>query len=409
MLGAEAGGAVNAIKPIAQAIDAMGDSAERNKAILAALGDELGSRVIQAMKGGKSFSDAFADSIQGASQKTADAASKIDLGINKIKAGFAAAFENIPLGKLSEVLDAAGTKVQAFAQSLNAISWETFTTGATTAMAAVNPPLQTLKTNVDSVKTSLAVDIWTMFVTGATTALGQVNVFLQQLTALVQGTFTTMWATVASAATGAIGQITDALNGLISKINEVIELLNTLRASADSVQEGLKDAREIMDKSIFRDPNSPAYQGNVPGNIFPGQAATGGLLGGRGTGTSDSNLMWLSRGEHVMPANAVRQPGVLQLLEALRRSGGNLRGVLDRMGHFALGGMVSAPAFAAGGTVGGMSNVTIQFPGVQPITGLRASSVVVDELRRSAALAQVRSAGASRRGTPDASAHVAFD
>ena len=38
--------------------------------------------------------------------------------------------------------------------------------------------------------------------------------------------------------------------------------------------------------------------------------------------------------------------------------------------------------FAGGGMVGGMSNVTIQFPGLPPISGLRASSAVVDELRR---------------------------
>ena len=62
-------------------------------------------------------------------------------------------------------------------------------------------------------------------------------------------------------------------------------------------------------------------------------------------------------------------PACLQLLEALRRSGGNLRGVLDRMGHFAMGGMVGAPAFAAA-AVSGMSNVTIQFPGLPPIGGL---------------------------------------
>src|SRR5204862_5631411 len=93
--------------------------------------------------------------------------------------------------------------------------------------------------------------------------------------------------------------------------------------------------------------------------------ASGGLLGGRGTGTSDSNLAWLSRGEHIMPARAVAQPGVLAFLEALRRSGGNLGQVLDGMGRFALGGMVPRmPAFAAGGLAGGMSNVTIQFPGL---------------------------------------------
>jgi hypothetical protein len=134
---------------------------------------------------------------------------------------------------------------------------------------------------------------------------------------------------------------------------------------------------------------SPAA-GGEPGGI---PMASGGLLGGRGTGTSDSNLAWVSRGEHIMPARAVAQPGVLAFLEALRRSGGNLSAALDGMGRFALGGMVPRmPAFVAGGLAGG-SNVTIQFPGLPAIGGLRASSDVVDQLHRAAALAQVRSGG----------------
>jgi len=121
--------------------------------------------------------------------------------------------------------------------------------------------------------------------------------------------------------------------------------------------------------------------------------ASGGLLGGTGTGTSDSNLAWVSRGEHIMPARAVAQPGVLSFLEALRRSGGDLGRVLNGMGRFALGGMVPRmPAYAAGGLAGG-SNVTIQFPGLPAIGGLRASSDVVDQLHKAAALAQVRSGG----------------
>jgi hypothetical protein len=122
--------------------------------------------------------------------------------------------------------------------------------------------------------------------------------------------------------------------------------------------------------------------------------ARGGLLGGRGSGTSDSNLAWVSRGEYITPARAVAQPGVLAFLEALRRSGGNLSRVLDGMGRFALGGMVPRmPAFAVGGSVGSMSHVTIAFPGLPAIGGLRASSDVVDQLQRAAALAQVRSGG----------------
>jgi hypothetical protein len=40
-----------------------------------------------------------------------------------------------------------------------------------------------------------------------------------------------------------------------------------------------------------------------------------------------------------------------------------------------------------------MHNVTINFPGLPEITGLRASSGVVDQLRNAAAMAQVRSGG----------------
>jgi hypothetical protein len=134
----------------------------------------------------------------------------------------------------------------------------------------------------------------------------------------------------------------------------------------------------------------------APAAAGGGQFAGGGLLGGRGSGTSDSNLAWLSRGEYITPARAVAQPGVLAFLEALRRSGGNLSRVLDGMGRFALGGMVPrmpAMAFAGGGAVGSMSHVTIAFPGLPAIGGLRASSDVVDQLHRAAALAQVRSGG----------------
>jgi len=133
----------------------------------------------------------------------------------------------------------------------------------------------------------------------------------------------------------------DAVVGILAKLGELeVKLANLIG-----------DMIKAFAKGFSGGGGTPGSVTPIPGN------ARGGLLGGRGTGTSDSNLAWVSRGEHIMPARAVKQPGVLALLEALRRSGGNLRGVMDGMGRFAGGGMVPRlPAFAAGGLVGGMSH-----------------------------------------------------
>jgi hypothetical protein len=174
-----------------------------------------------------------------------------------------------------------------------------------------------------------------------------------------------IWDTFANAGIAAINTISNAIDGLIAKFKAIGS------AIAGAFSGG----------------------GGEPGSVTPAPGfAHGGMIGGRGSGTSDSNLAWVSRGEHIMPARAVRQPGVLAFLEALRRSGGDLSRVLDGIGRFATGGLVTMPALAGGG-IGGMSHVTIQFPGLAPIGGLRATQSVVDELQRAAAMAQVRSGG----------------
>lgn len=162
----------------------------------------------------------------------------------------------------------------------------------------------------------------------------------------------------------------------------MIDLGSTLGGVTGSLSQVILELREKareLGGGFGRDPSAWSW-------------ARGGLLGGRGTGTSDSNLAWVSRGEYITPAGAVRQPGVLAFLEALRRSGGNLGRVLDGMGRYALGGLVvpsAIPAMAGGGS---MHPVTINFAGTT-VAGLRASSEVVEELRRAAVLAQVRSGG----------------
>jgi ABC-type transporter Mla subunit MlaD len=198
-----------------------------------------------------------------------------------------------------------------------------------------------------------------------------------------------------------VGRLADQQGELVSAFNDLMEMvkdgLQATKASVEAAAETIKSGFDQFGQQLQEGRYNQQGQQTFPGKFDQEgmqRNARGGLLGGRGSGTSDSNLAWVSRGEHIMPARAVAQPGVLAFLEALRRSGGNLRSVLDGMGRFALGGMVPRmPAFAAGGLAGGMSNVTIQFPGLPAIDGLRASSAVVDELHRAAALAQVRSGG----------------
>jgi hypothetical protein len=163
-------------------------------------------------------------------------------------------------------------------------------------------------------------------------------------------------------------QVQDAtnktMNGIVQSINNVGKPFNQ---GIDKIAQAIVQAANTL------------QQLSAPG------AARGGLIGGRGGGTSDSNLAWLSRGEFVISAAAVRRLGA-GFFAAL--NAGMIPG-------FALGGLVPRPAmaFAGGGPVGGSNHVTIQFPGLPPVGGLRASSAVVEELQRAAALAQVRSGG----------------
>lgn len=156
-------------------------------------------------------------------------------------------------------------------------------------------------------------------------------------------------------------------------------------------------------KQAIRDVPSANNTAGAPlGDV---QFAGGGYTGNRGVG----RIAGVVHGqEYVQPAHVVRKPGVLAFLEILRRTG-DLHAAIARFSRgYSSGGLVDSinasmarnfaipglRGFASGGFVGGStSNVTIQFPGVPDIVGLRASSDVVDQLRKAAAMAQVRSGG----------------
>jgi hypothetical protein len=83
----------------------------------------------------------------------------------------------------------------------------------------------------------------------------------------------------------------------------------------------------------------------------------------------------------------------LAFLETLRRSGGNLRDVLDGMGRFALGGPIGISGLAAGGMGSrNLGTLTLGLPGGSSVQ-VMATFDVVDQLRKAAALGQVRSGG----------------
>ena len=98
-----------------------------------------------------------------------------------------------------------------------------------------------------------------------------------------------------------------------------------------------------------------------------GGMATGGIVRGPGTGTSDSIPVWLSSGEFVVRAAVVRDPGAISFLEEFNQRG--VRSLYDytKASRYAEGGLVGASA-AAGG-----AGLTINVPVSVSDSGLAAS------------------------------------
>jgi hypothetical protein len=133
-----------------------------------------------------------------------------------------------------------------------------------------------------------------------------------------------------------------------------------------------------------------AYMSSLPGGggqagqVIPlapaGGMASGGLVRGPGTGTSDSILARLSAGEFVVNSARVRQVGL---------------GFLQRLNGFADGGLVPSMAFASGGLVpsaaGGGRAVHLHLGGGS--FALSGHDSVVTALVSAAHSQQIRSAG----------------
>lgn len=95
--------------------------------------------------------------------------------------------------------------------------------------------------------------------------------------------------------------------------------------------------------------------------------ASGGLVRGPGSSTSDSIPAYLSNNEFVVRGDVVRQPGVLRLLNSI--NDGGMSAVFPRMPRFASGGLVSGGGSSA--SFGGAPPVQVNIinNSSQPVSG----------------------------------------
>lgn len=81
-----------------------------------------------------------------------------------------------------------------------------------------------------------------------------------------------------------------------------------------------------------------SFGGGSSGKRIVSAYATGGLVGGTGTGTSDSNLIAASKGEYMVREEVVRRPGVLAGLNALNFGTGSATVVKPQVPLYNFGG-----------------------------------------------------------------------
>jgi hypothetical protein len=210
--------------------------------------------------------------------------------------------------------------------------------------------------------------------------------FFTDLWAGVVAVFDTAWTAIKDGAQAVWDFIVSSVTAPFEKIKSVVaDMYNFVKAKFDALIQTVKDFLSLSSSA------------GSSGGDAPQSNARGGLIRGRGTGTSDSILSWLSNREYVIKARAVAHygPGLFNALNNMR------------LPKFASGGLVSAaqaitlpsiPRFAGGGPVtsgnsGGRGRPMVLQIGDQVIGGLTADDNAFDSLQRVAAQKSVRSAG----------------
>jgi hypothetical protein len=145
----------------------------------------------------------------------------------------------------------------------------------------------------------------------------------------------------------ALDSSTDALTEFFDQgITGAKSLGSAFKGMALSIINDLrKMAAQMLATSIMKKLVGAFSGGGLVGVDGVEKKAVGGLLGGLGTGTSDSNLAWFSRGEYLVRAAVVKEPGVLSHLEQLNRRGARALVQIPQLASAPL------PRFAEGGLI----------------------------------------------------------
>lgn len=149
----------------------------------------------------------------------------------------------------------------------------------------------------------------------------------------------------------------------------------------------ISKARELAAALAAAQPPSGGSSSGGGGQQF----ARGGFVSGPGTATSDSIPAWLSSGEFVVRAAAVRQYGVgfLRMLNGMRLSPRLKLGVPG----FAMGGPVGNIGSAVGGDSGGYGGGLTLVLGGETFGGLNGPPDVLGRLERYASAQKLRTMG----------------
>ena len=285
-----------------------------------------------------------------------------------------------------------------FITAVNAISEAL--QGIATAAGAIWENVRTTAVNAITGLAEAASAVWASIATSAQTQLAGIATIFVNLNANLNR----VWEAIMAGARAVFGFLRDGFKGAVDFIGG---LFDGLASRIERVWNRIKSIVEAA-KSGLR-----SIAGGGDGGDEPTvRRASGGMVSGPGTGTSDSIMARLSNGEFVVRAAAVRKygPSLLSAINSMRfkmpkfATGGlvsapqmprfNVGGIVDSLTHgmqyqiprFADGGMVAVPAQAQGRPI----SLTIDG---RTFEGLTASEKTAEDLSRYATNRRLKSAG----------------